>query len=86
MDNETRELLEKNLALSEENNRLLRSIRNSNRINALFKFIYIFVIVGGGFWAYQYLQPYLDQAKSSYESLSNTQADLKNSLNKYLPK
>jgi Trk-type K+ transport system membrane component len=82
---ELKRLLRQNIALSEQNNRILRSIRNSARFQSFIRLIYIVIIVGALIWTFQFLRPYLEGIRSTYESYQETQSQLQNTINKYLP-
>lgn len=71
MDPEIKTLLEKNLALSEENNRLIRGLRRANRIAFVWRVIYIGIFLGGAAVAFNYLQPYFEGARGAYDSVVN---------------
>jgi len=60
MDFDEKEALEKILALTEENNKILRKMRRSVLWGRIFHFIYWAVIIGLSIGAYVYIQPYLD--------------------------
>lgn len=66
MDPEIEELLKKNLALAEENNRILRGMRNSVRWGRFFTLLWWGVILASTGVAYYYLQPYIEQAQQIY--------------------
>lgn len=83
MDPETKALLEKNLALSQENNKLLRGLRNSARLSNFLRVLYIAFFLGGGLIAYQYLEPYFIQAKDSYNSFTEAQQQAKDAINRF---
>jgi predicted MFS family arabinose efflux permease len=80
MTPEERSLLERTAALAAENNKILRSIRRSNRWSAVMRVIYWVLIIGVSFGAYYYIQPWitnmigvLDKANSIEGSVSATQ-------------
>ncbi len=73
MDPDVRVLLKKNLELAEENNRMLRSMRRNGRIMSIIHVLYWIVILGLALWSYQTIQPYLEQALKTYQSLQTTQ-------------
>jgi hypothetical protein len=52
--------LERALALAEENNKILLSIRRSNRIALGMRALYWVVILGLTFGAFYFIQPYLN--------------------------
>ena len=77
MDQESRKFLEQALALAEENNKILRSMRRSQRISGIIRFIYWAFIIGSAIGAYYFIQPYLTQVIEMYSSISATQQQLK---------
>ena len=86
MDEDIKALLEKTFELTEENNRILRGIRRSNRISMLWNIFYIIFIIGGGILAFNYLKPYLIKAEGAYNSVVTTQDQIKNGIKNFLPK
>ncbi len=66
MDPETKKLLEETLAVAQENNAMLRSMRRSQRIASIFRAVYWIFIIGSAVGAYYLLQPYLTQLMSIY--------------------
>jgi len=58
MTPDERSLLEETLALAKDNNKILRSIRSSNRIAMVMRVLYWVVIVALSFGAYYFIQPY----------------------------
>ena len=68
MDSDERELLDRILDLSEENNKILRKMQRANRIATVFHIIYYVVLVGVAIGAFVYLQPYIDSIMKSYSS------------------
>lgn len=64
-------LLRKNIALAEENNRMIRSLRNAGRFQALVRVLYLIIFVGGFVWAYYFLQPYFEGVQNTYSSFQN---------------
>ena len=69
---EERVLLEKVVALSEENNKILRGIRRSNRLGFVWKIIYWTAIIALSYGAYVYIQPYANLMLKEYSSLKGT--------------
>ncbi|MGC9605742.1 MAG: hypothetical protein ABSF56_03260 [Minisyncoccia bacterium] len=59
MTPEERSMLERACQLSEENNKILRGIRRSNRFTSILHVLYWIVIIVVSFGAYYYVQPYL---------------------------
>ncbi len=66
MDPEERELLQRSVALAEENNKMLHSMVRSQRIASIFRAIYWVFIIGSAIGAYYVLQPYLSQLMGVY--------------------
>ena len=66
MSPEERELLEKSVSLSEENNKMLHAMRRSMRWASIIRGIYWVFIIGSAIGAYYFIQPYLDQIMSAY--------------------
>lgn len=85
MDHEIKELLEKNLALNEENNRLLRGIRRANRLAFVWRVIYIGVFLGGAAVAFNFLKPYYENGIGTYNSMVNTKTQVNDSIKRFLP-
>ena len=70
MGPETRNLLEENLRLTKENNRLLRKLKRAQTLGTVFRIIWIAVIVGLPVALYVYLiQPYYEGVQTRFESL-----------------
>lgn len=77
-------MLKRSIALAEENNDMLRSIRRSMRLGRLMTIIYWLVIIGISVGAYYFVQPYLQQlmgiyggAQSNIDSVSKVLDTLK---------
>jgi hypothetical protein len=66
MSPEDRELLKRSVALSEENNDILRSIQRSMRLARFMSILYWVVIIGSAVGAYYFIQPYLEQLMGIY--------------------
>lgn len=63
-------MLKKTLAISEENNKMLRSIYRAQRWGRVWKITYWVAVVALAFGAYYYIQPYVDQLLEVYGGLS----------------
>ena len=72
MDDETRELLERVLALEEENGKILRGMRRSHRISSIMSFLYWAIIIGTSVGVYYYLEPTLKQLLKQYDQISTS--------------
>jgi len=76
MEDEIKALLLRNIALTEENNRLLRNIRTANRLAIIWKAVYLAVLIGSAFLAFNFLQPYISDIQDTYSSVM----DVRNSI------
>ena len=66
MDEETKKLLEENLALSKENNKLLLKIRSVQRWARITRIFYWFLIIGVSIGAFYFIKPYLGNLLNVY--------------------
>lgn len=82
MTPEERELLTHSIKLAEENNKILRGIRRSNRFSALLRIIYWTIIIVSAYSAYYFLQPYIDAGVKSYNSLKENVDSVKSATSK----
>ncbi len=71
MSPEERELLERSVALGEENNKLLLSMRRSMRLARVMTLIYWLFIIGSAIGAFYLLQPYLNDLLNVYSGASD---------------
>ncbi len=65
--------LEEIREMTEENNKMLRSLRRTARVGAFFKFFYWMVILGAGIGAFYYIQPYLEELQKVYSNILDAQ-------------
>lgn len=82
MDTEDKKMLNRALELSEENNRILKTLLRNMRWGRLIKIVYLGVIVAASVGAFYYLQPTIDQTIRTYGSFETA---IKN-FNTYLSK
>ncbi|HEY4509098.1 MAG TPA: hypothetical protein VJC13_02330 [Candidatus Paceibacterota bacterium] len=75
MSPEERELLQKSVALAEENNNILRSIKRGMRWARIMSYIYWFFIIGSAVGAYYIIQPYLEQLMYAYSGAKSSIGD-----------
>ena len=75
-EGDTKEIAQKTLELTEDNNKMLHSIQRRARLGFAFKVFYWIIIIGVGIGAFYYVQPYIDQVKNSYASIKETQSKL----------
>jgi TRAP-type C4-dicarboxylate transport system permease small subunit len=71
MSPEEKELLKRSVSLGEENNKILRSMKRSQRISQFMSFLYWVLIIGSAAGVYYFIQPYVDQIKSVYGGASD---------------
>lgn len=69
MEPEEREMLKKALELSQENNKMLHSIKRHLLMGRIFRIVYWVVIIGAAIGIYYYIEPYVEGARQSYDSL-----------------
>ena len=69
MDQSLEKLLKENLELSQENNKILRSMRSSARWSRFFKIIFWLIIIGTTAGTYYYLQPFLAEMMKAYQGI-----------------
>ncbi len=68
MEFDTRDLLEENLRISKENNRLLRKIRRTATYGLIFKILWIAVLIGAPVAFYVYvILPYYSGLQVGFE-------------------
>ena len=67
---EFKKILEKNLKLSEENNKILKKIHGSIKWGRVFKLLYWLFIIGTAVGAYYFLQPFIESAQGTLDSLT----------------
>ena len=67
MDSESHKI-EEMLELAKENNKILRTMRRSQRMTSLFTFVYWAVILGSIFGVYYYFQPTIQKYMKVFQS------------------
>lgn len=77
-EGDTKELAEKTLALTQDNNRILHSMQRRARWGFVFRVFYWLVIIGIAIGAFYYIQPYIEPLIKSYQNIQETQAKLGN--------
>jgi hypothetical protein len=73
MEPEEREMLKKTLELSQENNKMLHSIKRDMFWGRVVRVIYWIIIIGAAIGIYYYIEPYLNGAIDAY---GNVKGDL----------
>ena len=84
MDEELKKILKENIEISRESLKILKGIRRSSRMAAVFKTFYWLVILASIAGSYYYFQPYIkvimtsfDQISDSFSALQKTSETLK---------
>lgn len=72
MNPNEKELLEKTYELEKENNKMLRSIRNSGRWSLVFRIFYWLIIIGLSVGAFYFIQPYLQSLMDTYSNVQDS--------------
>lgn len=75
MDPNDRELLDEVVALSRENNEILRAMRRRQRIGGMVRTLYWLVILGSMVGAYYYFQPQMQSVIDMYNKALQVSAD-----------
>jgi hypothetical protein len=78
MDDELLSSIKEVKAIAEENNKILRGMRRSARIGAVWHFFYWILIIGSAVASYIYLQPYINGLTNAYKSMQATQQKISN--------
>jgi len=66
---DNKEILEKILETTEDNNKLLKKINKGIVFSRVVTFIYWIIILGIGIGAYYYIQPYIDGLFDTYDGV-----------------
>ncbi len=69
MQPDEREMLKKALELSQENNKMLHSIKRGMMWGRVTRILYWVIIIGASIGAYYYVEPYLNTAIGAYGSV-----------------
>jgi len=69
MDIDEKAMLKKSLELSQENNKMLHSIKRQMLVGRVFRIIYWVVIIGAAIGLYYYVDPYIEGAIDAYGNL-----------------
>ena len=80
MTPEERALLERSVALSQENNEMLRAIRRQTRWSLVLKIFYWVLIIGLSVGAFYFIQPFLNAITGSDQSSGTSYTDTLKSL------
>ncbi|MFA4975086.1 MAG: hypothetical protein WC839_00090 [Candidatus Paceibacterota bacterium] len=81
MDPELKQMLQKTLALSEENNLILHKIRGVQKREFIWRTLKIIVIIGITLGSFYYLEPYLNKIMDLYSSISGVEQKVNGASN-----
>jgi hypothetical protein len=81
MSPEEHELLKRSIALAEENNDILRSIKRSMRFSSFMTVVYWLIIIGISVGAWYFVQPYLNKAEGLYSAAHTELNNVSNTVN-----
>lgn len=70
MSPEEREMLEKAVALAEENNKMLHAMRRSMFWSRVMNTLYWIAIIGVSIGAFYFVQPYVEKVMKIYDSVN----------------
>ncbi len=59
-----------------ENNKILKSIRNHNRLGMIFKLFYIFLFIGSAFGLWYFIQPMIENIFGTYSKIQDVTNNL----------
>lgn len=76
MDPESKKLLEETFRLAEENNRMLKKVRNVQKWAAVWNGVKIFVILGLAIGSFYFLEPYLQSLVDVYSSVGGVETSM----------
>lgn len=82
MNPEEKEILQKTNDLAKENNKILKSIRRSNRWSTIFRLFYWLIIIGVSIGAFYFIQPYIDPLINAYKGIQTDINNIKSVTNK----
>jgi hypothetical protein len=80
MESDEKEILEKTLELSQDNNKILHSIKRGMFWSRVMSVIYWIIIIGVSVGVYYYIQPYIDSLLNTYESVKGEIQNLSNTI------
>lgn len=76
-DDSTRRLLEENVRLNRENNKILRSLKRAQTIGTILRILWIAILIGIPVVLYVYvLQPYYETARTQYEEFEQQAGEI----------
>ena len=82
MNPNERQLLQETHELAQENNKILKGIRRSNRWASFFRTLYWVLVIGISVGAFYYVQPYVDNLLKAYQIIQTELGSVKTLTNK----
>ena len=73
-----KQLVDENIKLARENNKMLKKMRSSMRWASFFRLLYWIVIIGSAVGAYYYLQPFIDGIRDNAEGIFSVFENVQN--------
>lgn len=83
MSPEEREMLEKSLALAEENNKMLHALNRHMMWTRVTRWVYWALIIGSTVGAYYFIQPYIDNVLGIYGGAKSNLDNVGSFLDKF---
>jgi len=80
-DEELKQLLKRNVEISEESLRILKKINRARIIGNVYSFLKWVIIIGVSAGAYYYLQPYLQKLMDTFNAVNSQANQIKNIKN-----
>ena len=80
MDEEEKKMLEETLALSKENNEMLRKVRGAQKQAMFFRVMYWGIIILAGVGAFYFIQPYIDAVTGTVKDANSSFSEFKSFL------
>ncbi len=84
MEPEIKHLLEENLALAKENNKMLKRLRGGQKWSSLGRLVHWILIIVATVWAYYYFSSYIEWFNKLKESLPEI-GDMQNFKDQFSP-
>ncbi|HEU0085893.1 MAG TPA: hypothetical protein VFQ59_02960 [Candidatus Paceibacterota bacterium] len=83
MDPELKSKMEEVLQMTEENNKIIKTLRRTIRIGQVIRGVYWLIIIGIAVSAYYFAQPYVEGVKDTYSGAQNDISNLNSILRNF---
>ncbi|HVZ75726.1 MAG TPA: hypothetical protein VG934_00420 [Candidatus Paceibacterota bacterium] len=80
---ELKELMRQNIALAQENNKMLHAVRRGTWLSYAVRLLWIVAIIVASYYSYLYLQPYLQKILGLYGNIQNLQEQAQNAIQQF---